>query len=65
MGDVFKVIWRAFVDLFRSRASLGAEILVLRHQVNVLRRKATGTYCLLGLRQDGVRWSLRAGAERS
>ena len=32
----------AFAGLFRSRAELEAEILVLRHQLNVLRRKSPG-----------------------
>src|ERR1700731_3613141 len=40
MGDILKLIWRAVIGLFRSRASLEAEILTLRHQLNVLRRKA-------------------------
>jgi hypothetical protein len=30
--------WTALVRLFRSRASLVAEILVLRHQINIQRR---------------------------
>lgn len=42
MGDLCKLIWYAFAGLFRSPASLEAEILVLRHQVNVLRRKSPG-----------------------
>jgi hypothetical protein len=42
MIDLCKLIWRAFVGLFRSRAALEAEILVLRHQLNVLRRKSPG-----------------------
>jgi len=40
MANLCKLIWCAFVGLFRSRASLQAEILVLRHQLNVLRRKS-------------------------
>jgi hypothetical protein len=40
MTDLCKLIWCAFAGLFRSRASLQAEILVLRHQLNVLRRKS-------------------------
>src|ERR1700687_3508812 len=40
MGDMLKLIWWAVIGLFRSRASLQAEILTLRHQVNVLRRKS-------------------------
>jgi transposase InsO family protein len=40
MGDLCRLIWRAVVGLFRSRVALQVEILVLRHQLNVLRRKA-------------------------
>jgi transposase InsO family protein len=40
MGDLCRLIWFAVVGLFRSRAALQAEILVLRHQLNVMRRKA-------------------------
>ena len=40
MANLCKLIWCAFVGLFRSRASLQAEILVPRHQLNVLRRKS-------------------------
>lgn len=40
MSEFFSLIWHAVVDLFRSRAALQAEILVLRHQLNVLRRKS-------------------------
>jgi len=34
------LIWCALIGLFRPRAALEAEILVLRHQLNVLRRNA-------------------------
>jgi hypothetical protein len=40
MDDLCRLIWCAVVGLFRSRAALQAEILVLRHQLNVLRRKS-------------------------
>jgi hypothetical protein len=40
MGDLRGLIWCAMAGLFRSRAALQAEILVLRHQLNVLRRKS-------------------------
>jgi hypothetical protein len=40
MDSYCKLIWSALVRLFRSRASLQAENLVLRHQLNVLRRKS-------------------------
>src|SRR5258705_6777642 len=40
MRDVCSLIWLALIGLFRSRASLQAEILTLRHHLNVLRRKS-------------------------
>jgi transposase InsO family protein len=40
MSDLCRLIWRALIGLFRSRAALEAEIIVLRHQLNVLRRKS-------------------------
>ena len=40
MGDMLKLIWWVVTGLFRSRASLETEILTLRHQLNVLHRKA-------------------------
>jgi hypothetical protein len=40
MRDVCGLIWLALIGLFRSRAALQAEILTLRHQLNVLRRKS-------------------------
>ena len=39
MGDMLKLIWWAVIGLLRSMASLEAEILTLRHQLNMLRRK--------------------------
>ncbi len=40
MSDLCRLIWCALTGPFRSRAALEAEILVLRHQLNVLRRKS-------------------------
>jgi hypothetical protein len=40
MVDVLVLLWSALTRLFRSRARLEAEILVLRQQINVLRRKS-------------------------
>jgi hypothetical protein len=40
MRDVISLIWVALVGLFQSRVSLEAEILALRHRLNVLRRKS-------------------------
>jgi hypothetical protein len=34
------LVWYAVVGLFRSQAALQAEILILRYQLNVLRRKS-------------------------
>jgi hypothetical protein len=44
MSDLCGLIWCALIGLFRSRAALEAEILVLRHQLNVLRRKSPKRY---------------------
>jgi hypothetical protein len=40
MGDLFGLIWCAIAGLFRSRVAWQSEILVLRHQLNVLRHKS-------------------------
>jgi hypothetical protein len=40
MVDTLKLIWWMVIGLFRSRASIEAEIVALRHQLNVLRRKS-------------------------
>ena len=40
MMDLFKLILGVLASLFRSRAKLEAEILILRQQINVLRRRA-------------------------
>jgi hypothetical protein len=38
---MLKLIWWVVIGLFRSRASLEAAIVALRHQLNVLRSKST------------------------
>src|SRR5664280_1056461 len=40
MKDLFKLILGVLASLFKSRARLEAEILILRQQINVLRRQA-------------------------
>jgi hypothetical protein len=40
MKDLFKLILGVLASLFKSRAGLEAEILILRQQINVLRRRA-------------------------
>ena len=38
MREVYSLVWSVLVLLFRSRVSLEAEILILRHQLNIQRR---------------------------
>jgi hypothetical protein len=40
MSELCRLILCGLIGFFRSRASLEAEILVLRHQLNILRRKS-------------------------
>src|SRR5271170_6415498 len=40
MSDLCRLIWCAVIGLFRSQAALRAEIVLLRHQLNVLRRRS-------------------------
>jgi len=40
MTDLFKLILGLLASLFKSRAKLEAEVLILRQQINVLRRRA-------------------------
>ena len=42
MLETAKSLLAALLTLFKPRSELQAEILVLRHQLNVLRRKAKG-----------------------
>jgi hypothetical protein len=49
MADLCKLVWCAFAGLFRSRTSLEAEILVLRHQLNVLHRKSATRIAFSGV----------------
>jgi hypothetical protein len=37
MREAYSLVWSALVILFRSRVSLEAEILILRHQLNIRR----------------------------
>jgi transposase InsO family protein len=40
MSDLCRLIWCAVIGLFRSQAALRAEIVLLRHQLNVLGRRS-------------------------
>jgi hypothetical protein len=55
MIDVFILLWSALIGLLRSRAQLEAEILVLRQQINVLRRNSPKRFSFRYFRPIGVR----------
>ena len=40
MREACSLVWLALVGLFRSRASLEAETLILRHQLKIQRRQS-------------------------
>src|SRR5256885_6790159 len=40
MGDLCRLVWYLVIGQFRSQAALEAKFVVLRHQLNVLRRKS-------------------------
>ena len=40
MRDLCMLVWYIVIGPFRSQAALQAEVLVLRHQLNVLRRES-------------------------
>src|SRR5262252_5285187 len=49
MGDLCRMIWCALIGVFRPRAALQAENLVLRHQLNVLQRKSPERVALISI----------------
>ena len=65
MINLCKLIWCAFARLFRSRAELEAEILVLRHQLNVLRRKSPGRLAFSSIDRVVFAGHVRAGSQHS
>jgi hypothetical protein len=62
MGDLCRLVWSAVVGLFQSRAALQAEILVLRHQLNVLRRKAPKRLAFSAVDRLVFGWALSASS---
>jgi hypothetical protein len=48
MMTAFELILRALVGLFRSKAALQAEVLILRNQLNILRRKSRKRFVITG-----------------
>jgi hypothetical protein len=65
MIDLCKLIWWAFAGLFRSRAALEAEILVLRHQLNVLRRKSPGRLAFSSIDRLVFVWHVHVVSQHS
>ena len=49
MIDFLRLLANALTRLIRSRARLEAEILILRHQLNVLRRRAPKRVAIKGI----------------
>jgi hypothetical protein len=59
MLDFYKLILGLMVDLFRSRASLQAEILALRQQINVLQRLRPNRPMLASMDRLVLSWICR------
>ena len=49
MADIFTLLWSALTSLLRSRVRLEAEILILRQQINVLRRNSPKRFAFRAL----------------
>jgi hypothetical protein len=58
-----RLIWWVLVDLFRPRAKLEAEILVLRQQINVLRRTAPKRLLLSSIERQTAQAGHRCRAD--
>jgi hypothetical protein len=56
MSSYLRLMYFVFVSLFRSRRRLASEIVVLRHQVLVLKRKHRGRIKLNGLDRMILTW---------
>ena len=65
VADILKLICWAVIGLFRSRASLEAEILALRQQLNVLRRTSPKRPAFSYVRSSDFRRPLSDCATRS
>src|ERR1700740_1155671 len=64
MADVVVLLWSALNSLFRSRVRLDAEILILRQQLNVLRRTSPKRFAFRTLDRL-ARWGGRCYGEPS
>jgi hypothetical protein len=56
MVDLCVLVWSVVAGLFRSRVALHAEILVLRHQINVLRRNSPKRLVLSNIDRLAFTW---------
>jgi len=56
MCDLFRLIFGLVVDLFRSRAALEAEVLVLKQQIIVLRRGKPNRMPFLAVERFVLGW---------
>ena len=57
MWDLFRLIFGLVVDLFRSRAALEAEVLVLKQQIIVLRRGKPNRMPFLAVNRVVLGWA--------
>ena len=59
MWDLFRLIFGLIIDLFRSRAALEAEVLVLKQQIIVLRRGKPNRMSFLAVDRFILGWVCR------
>jgi hypothetical protein len=59
MCDLFRLIFGLIIDLFRSRAALEAEVLVLKQQIIVLRRDKPNRMSFLAVDRFILGWVFR------
>jgi hypothetical protein len=63
MREACSLVWSALVLLFRSRASLEAEILILCHQLNIQRRHLPNRLAFSAHGSPDLCWAVSFGAE--
>jgi len=63
MREAYSLIWSVLVLLFRSRVSLEAEILILRHQLNIQRRHLPKRLAFQDHGSPDLCWAVSFGAK--
>src|SRR6476620_4076344 len=63
MREAYSLVWSVLVLLFRSRVSLEAEILILRHQLNIQRRHVPKKSSLQCHGSPDLCWAVSFGAK--